>query len=273
MRCRIQPHSTRRALFQGVTYIRDVRQSPRPFVVHVITIDLTTPGIGFLVTPGIPGQERPLRARKTTEFLSEFGAQVAINADFFYPWYSHNPLSYYPHVGDPVTVEGFAASKGVVYKIYPKKDILFPTLFLSSDNHAQFGTYELPHPAIYNAISGDQMLLVNGVPKQNGPSYEAAKQPRTAIGLDRTNRKMILMVVDGRQPNYSEGVTTVELADLMRQYGAYNAMNLDGGGSSTLVVADKQRGPQILSCPIDCHIPTRERPVANHLGIFARPLP
>jgi hypothetical protein len=83
---------------------------------------------------------------------------------------------------------------------------------------------------------------------------------------------MILMVVDGRQPNYSEGATSVELTDLMRQYGAYNVMNLDGGGSSTLAVADKQRGPQVLSCPIDGRIPDRERPVANHLGIFARPL-
>ena len=273
MHCRIQPHSTRRALFQGITYIRDVRQTPRPLVIHVATIDLDAPGIGFVATPGSPGQERPLRARKTTQFLSEFSTQVAINADFFFPWYSHSPLSYYPHVGDPVTVEALAASRGVVYKVYPKKDIIYPTLFLSRDNRAFFGTHLLPHPPIYNAISGDRMLLVNGVPNRGAPSYEIEKQPRTAVGLDRTNRKMILMVVDGRQPNYSEGVTSVELTELMRQYGAYNVMNLDGGGSSTLVVEDKAHRPQVLSCPIDCHIPDRERPVANHLGIFARPLP
>jgi exopolysaccharide biosynthesis protein len=50
--------------------------------------------------------------------------------------------------------------------------------------------------------------------------------------------------------------------------GARYAMNLDGGGSSTMVVADKDGRARILNSPIDNLIPGRERPVADHLGIY-----
>ncbi|HEY5902501.1 MAG TPA: phosphodiester glycosidase family protein [Anaerolineales bacterium] len=74
------------------------------------------------------------------------------------------------------------------------------------------------------------------------------------------------MVVDSRQPFYSEGSTFAELADLMTDLGAHVAMNLDGGGSSTMaVMLDGE--PMILNSPIDKYIPGRERPVANHLGV------
>jgi exopolysaccharide biosynthesis protein len=61
-----------------------------------------------------------------------------------------------------------------------------------------------------------------------------ATHPRTAAGVTRDGR-LILMVVDGRQ-DASRGADVVELADLMRSAGAVDALNLDGGGSSTLIV-------------------------------------
>ena len=78
----------------------------------------------------------------------------------------------------------------------------------------------------------------------------------------------MLMIVDGRQPNYSEGITLSELAELMREFGAYHALNLDGGGSSTLVVAGVDGQPRVLNSPIHTRIPGRERPVATHLGVY-----
>jgi exopolysaccharide biosynthesis protein len=93
-------------------------------------------------------------------------------------------------------------------------------------------------------------------------------QPRTAIGYSNNGRYLYLVVVDGRQPFYSEGITLSELADLMISLGARYAMNLDGGGSSTMVVADRTGRSQVMNSPIDNYIPGRERPVANHLGIF-----
>ncbi len=97
-------------------------------------------------------------------------------------------------------------------------------------------------------------------------------QPRTAIGLDQRMRQMIIVVVDGRQRNYSEGATLAEMANLLIEFGAYNGMNLDGGGSSTLVAQDFNGQPEVLNRPIDLSIPNRERYIGNQLGIYADPV-
>jgi exopolysaccharide biosynthesis protein len=60
------------------------------------------------------------------------------------------------------------------------------------------------------------------------------------------------------------------LAEIMLENGARDAMNMDGGGSSTLVMADKNGNPVVLNSPIHLGRPGTERPVANQLGIFAR---
>jgi hypothetical protein len=262
---RPQPASTQETLFQGVTYIRDVRSEPRPLVIHVVRVDLAAPGIGFLVTPGDPGTERPLRARKTSRFLAEFGLQVAVNRDFFEPWYSYTPWNYYPHEGDPVEVLGFASSLGVVYSEGRRPR---PTLHLSATNEARFSQ---PVGETFNAISGNRLLMQEGRILVRGrfAASQMEPHPRTALGLDAGARTLIIVVVDGRQPNYSEGVTLPELAQILQTVGADTALNLDGGGSSTLVVQDASGKPRVLNSPIENRIPGRERPVANHLGVYA----
>ncbi len=92
-------------------------------------------------------------------------------------------------------------------------------------------------------------------------------EPRTAIGVSSNGRWMLWIVVDGRQPGYSEGCTLTELADMLIKYGgAYNAINLDGGGSSAMVLDDGS-GSQVLNSPIEGGIAGQERMVANHLGV------
>jgi hypothetical protein len=260
------PDSLQQALFEGVTYTRDVRSQPRPLVIHVISVDLNAPGIGFLVTPGDPGQDLPLRARKTTQFLKEFDLQVAVNGDFFKPWHSNSPWDYYPHVGDPVDVRGFASSQG---RVYSQAEGNRATLYISEDNEASFRE---PPGDVFNAISGNRMVLENGSPMIVSParSYHKSLHPRTAVALDADATHLIILVVDGRQPNYSEGVTLAELTAILLEYGAHAALNLDGGGSTTLVVEGESGAPVVLNSPIDNRIPGRERPVANHLGIFAQ---
>src|SRR5215218_3618754 len=109
---RPRPASVRQALFRGIDYVRDVRNSPRPMIVHVATIDLTVPGVRFLVTPAEPTEGRDIRARKTSAFLEEFGLQLAINGNYFYPFRSESPFDYFPHAGDGVDLCGVAASRG-----------------------------------------------------------------------------------------------------------------------------------------------------------------
>src|SRR4030095_13091648 len=94
--------------------------------------------------------------------------------------------------------------------------------------------------------------------------------PRTAIGLNRNGRYLYLLVVDGRQPFYSQGATFAELAELLKKQGAVIGMSLDGGGSSTLVIEGSDGQPEIMSSPIDNYIRGRERRVGNHLGVFVK---
>ena len=265
---RPQPPSERAELFDGITYIRDVRQQPRPLVIHVVQIDLTTPGLSFLITPGDPVDGHEVRAQTTSHFLVTHDLQLAINGDFFWPWWYYTIFDYYPHDNDPTDVNGFAASRGAVYS-EEKPDDPRPTLFLAQDNRASI---DQPIGAVYNAISGLPLIVENGsISDQIKPDeYYAGVHPRSAVGLDRAERLLLLFVVDGRQPNYSEGVTLPELAQIAIEYGADEAFNLDGGGSSTLVIEDQAGKPQILNSPIHASVPGVERPVGNHLGVWVR---
>lgn len=263
---RSQPAEAERQLFQGIQYQRQVLQSPRRMVVHILTIDLRQRGLSFLVTPGDPKVELPLKARTTSKYLREFGLQLAINGDGFTPWRSNGPLDYYPHPGDPVLPNGLAASKGVLYAQNPGDH---PVLYIKRNNQAIFNS---PGGKIYNAISGDPMLVERGKLTSEALASNDQPEPRTTVGLDRRNRKLILILVDGRQPGYSEGATLAELAEMLIKYGAYTGMNLDGGGSSTLVVQGRDGKPTLLNSPIDMQMAGRERNVGNHLGIFAPPI-
>ena len=79
------------------------------------------------------------------------------------------------------------------------------------------------------------------------------------------------MVVDGRQTDYSEGVTFPELADLLISYGVYTGVNMDGGGSSAMVIKGIVDGKaRLLNSSIDQNIKGKEREVANHLGLYIR---
>ena len=80
----------------------------------------------------------------------------------------------------------------------------------------------------------------------------------------------ILAVADGRQPGYSEGVTFPEMGNIMKAHGAYNAINMDGGGSSTLAIMGILGVPHILNSPIEGGIRGNEAAVANHLGIHVK---
>lgn len=91
---------------------------------------------------------------------------------------------------------------------------------------------------IRDAVTFGPFLIVNGETskfKGNG-GYGIA--PRTAIG-QRKDGIVLMLVIDGRRPGHSLGVDMVELTNIMVKYGAYNAANLDGGGSSTFVANGK----------------------------------
>jgi Phosphodiester glycosidase len=91
-------------------------------------------------------------------------------------------------------------------------------------------------------------------------SFVASRHPRTLGGV-RPDGRVLLVTIDGRRPGWSAGVTLPEAARVMRALGARDALNLDGGGSTTMTV----RG-EVVSFPSD---PTGERPVSD--GVFVLP--
>jgi Exopolysaccharide biosynthesis protein related to N-acetylglucosamine-1-phosphodiester alpha-N-acetylglucosaminidase len=100
-------------------------------------------------------------------------------------------------------------------------------------------------------------------------SFSVGRNPRTAAGIARDGRRLILAVIDGRQKPYSDGMSLRETATLMLALGARDAINLDGGGSSTLVYADPDASGalRIANRPSD---KGGERAVGDALAIVDR---
>jgi len=92
--------------------------------------------------------------------------------------------------------------------------------------------------------------------------FADARHPRTAVGV-RADGRLLLVTVDGRQPETSVGMSIGELAALLRELGAVEAINMDGGGSTTMVVKGR-----VVNSPSDL---TGERPVGDALLVFPRP--
>lgn len=92
--------------------------------------------------------------------------------------------------------------------------------------------------------------------------YLWVNMPRTGVGFDKQKQTLIVAVVDGYQRGYSRGIMQEEFADLLKEFGADTAMELDGGGSTTMVIED-----EVVNQPSD---DTGERYVANALLFFWR---
>ncbi len=116
-------------------------------------------------------------------------------------------------------------------------------------------------------IGGGPRLVHGGKPAAAtdpgtyGAGFADARHPRTAIGV-RADGRILLVTVDGRQPERSVGMTIAELTALLLELGAVDAVNMDGGGSTTMAV----RG-RVVNSPSDL---TGERPVGDALLVFGR---
>ncbi|MGZ8937794.1 MAG: phosphodiester glycosidase family protein [Limisphaerales bacterium] len=248
-----------RELFRGVRHVRVVLNEPRRIVANLLILDLKTKSIDFQVTAPDPDITPKLKAATVGQFLERTGAQVALNANFFHPFHSKSPWDFYPRAGDPVAVLGIAACAGVTYSTQAWAGA---TIYFQQDNRVQIGGTV---SNVWNAIAGDQWLVRGGTNLAKADAF--AVYPRAAVGLNEAGDELILAVADGKQPGFSEGMTLPELAELLKSRGAHDAVNLDGGGSVTLVAADSSGKPVVLNSPIHTRIPGRQRPVGNQLGI------
>ncbi|MEL7334420.1 MAG: phosphodiester glycosidase family protein [Cyanobacteria bacterium J06560_2] len=272
-RLSLRPERTaeKRALFRGITYERHVRDRPRPLTFHVITIDLTAPGINFLVTPEKPTDGYPLAANTVPGFVAQHGVQVAINGSYFAPHEVHSPFHYYPHVGDGVRSLGIAISNG---QRYSEAKGGWAALCILSTRDIRITQNDCPD-ITQHGIAGDVQFVKDGELYDGLAILKNSTQlyPRSAIATNADTTKLFLVALDGRQSGYSEGVTLKELGEIMIELGAHQALNFDGGGSTTLAVSDEAGQPVLLNAPFQARVPVNLRAVANHFGVYAQPLP
>ncbi|MBE9061940.1 phosphodiester glycosidase family protein [cf. Phormidesmis sp. LEGE 11477] len=275
----------RQPLFEGITYSRYVRQQPRPQLIHLLEIDLAASGIVPFVTPGIDAasleaaeeptsssiqqyesvQQYETIAQKTSSFLEMYGLQLAVNANFFNPFAETTPWQYSPREGEPGNLIGLAISEGEIVspgnQNYPALCFLGGRAEIRDDGVCPSDTRQ--------AVAGLRLNLETRPPQDSETFYKF--YPVCVAALDAAGTTLWLLLVDGKQPLYSEGMTRPEVADFLQALGAQSAVQLDGGGSTTLAI-ESDDDPDVINGIIHAKIPGNERPVANHLGFFANPL-
>jgi hypothetical protein len=190
---------------------------------HVVQVDLTEPSLRLQVSP-------PHARGLTMDRLAANGSVLAsINASFFGQ----------QHVPRGLTVSDGQAWDGV---FLPETSPAF-----ACDRVQGCALYFSP-PAVapvawFNAVSGTPWLIRQGQARSAADdtsceSLCARNHPRTAMGLDNARRVLTLVLVEGRQ-GVVVGTSLAPMAQWMSNLGVHNAINLDGGGSSTLWLQGK----------------------------------
>ncbi|MEM9372126.1 MAG: phosphodiester glycosidase family protein [Planctomycetota bacterium] len=254
------------AIAQPITVTEiDRRLQGRDIRGFVAVIDLTDPRVETVVTEPAPagtGAEAVLT--RTDLWQQTNDVDLAINANF----YGTLP-------GGLADIVGLSVSDGQIIsgaRVF-ENSVPDPSLMIRNDGMAVVGNFSnVDAQQAEDAIAGvgpsntdndpGSLLLDDG---QNLGStarvQPGVRNPRTAAGVSQDGNTLILMVIDGRQPGWSDGVTLPQMGDLMIEFGAWDAINLDGGGSSAFIYDDGTS--RTTNRPSDGQF----RAVANHFGV------
>lgn len=265
-------------LFQGIDLARGTNtpggNMPNRHVAYVVRVDLTDPDIRLFSSPPL---DNPVpRSAETggytvSEFLSRHRLQLAVNAGLF------DPGTYYLPAGTPMDIAGFSVSEGRVVSTQDSSDNAATMAFSEANVPTVIPTNWPPVSAagIYTAVSGSYPILVAG--RNLGASYANDRDfihrtnPRTVYGVTRDGKTLYVVVIDGRQGGYSVGANDYETAAWLEFLGCWDGVNMDGGGSSTLVIEDSTGAPLRLNQSSAVADSGRERTVGSHFGIYAKP--
>ena len=147
--------------------------------------------------------------------------------------------------------ESLSRNGGIVISAAPATDEAIQLLALTPGTPMRLH-WTLGWAGVFDAVGGAPLMVEDGQP--TGVCNSACgRQPRTGIGVT-ADGQILLVVVDGRQPRWSLGPTIGEFAKIMQDLGAVTALNLDGGGSSEMVVEG-----EVVNRPSDGH----ERAISN----------
>jgi len=252
-------------------------------VANFIRVDLTDPDIHLYCTPRCAGYMADYyesAGYTMSNFLSNNGLQIAINANNFHDPGTADSPSYTLSEGTRFRVTGELICTGQVVSAQEAAvdDVTFR---FRTNNTVTFVATNWPaNPAAdtYISVSGLYAVLVNGV--NIGSNYLSdpnfvhnQPQPRTAFGLSQDRHYLYLITIDGRQPGYSDGALDWETCVWLQLAGAWDGANMDGGGSTCVVMQNTLGQPVELNHDSAAASNGRERTVGGHFGVYARPLP
>ena len=266
-------------LFVGVSHKILPAPGPEPMIIQALRVDLKAGGVSLFVTPGDPSAGHEYRALTSSAALTNQGWQAAVNGGYFLPFSGGSPGGddYVPQPGQGTDVTGAAVQDGrTVSPVETDLDKRVNAIIcIWKRAKVRIRDGQVCGPSVRDAMAAGPRLLADGEPLSFAAfdlEYNQGRHPRTAVGLDARNQILWLVTVDGRQPAISLGASLTEMTAILQGLGAANAINLDGGGSTTMVV-QSPTGPKRLNVPIHTGIAGRERPVANHLGVKAQVFP
>lgn len=228
--------------------------------IFVFEVDLTNPKIDIEVsTPGnSPAYSmQPMTLQATFEDAVGHMVWGGVNGDFF------NTTTGAPN--------GLLYKNATLIKPYSGS---YPDFFVITKNKLAVvgdgAAYDTLKTNIQEGLGGGVLLVKNNV---NISQTDFSINPRTCLGVSSDYKKVFILVVDGRNYHYSNGMTYEESGKCMVALGAKDAINLDGGGSSTFFIRklpDFSPGRFVLrNWPSDNG--GQERSVANGLLIVAKP--
>jgi hypothetical protein len=258
-------------------------------VVHCVRVDLTDPNVQFFTTPkatNYVAESRETLTLSVPHFLATNKLQVVADCNFYNATQGSSgsdPTS----EGLNCEVYGLQICTGAVVSAESSADYSgnprAASLLFTTNKQPMFAFKNLPPgtntAGIYTAITGFYPIVSNGVNfgVAASNSYPDSSihgvQPRTAYGVSKDNHYLLIMTIDGRQGGYSDGAYDVETGYWMTNCGAWNAINMDGGGSTCLYMADSAGNPVAINH--GSYIPSygHERYIGSHFGVFAKPMP
>ena len=233
----------------GVEYQLQELTNPRTNRVHILRVDFSKGKTeAAVIIADDPDGAGPAEAALTNPLkLAENRAILAfVNTN---PWDSFpdsaGKKNRHWYESQPVDISGLAASGGQVRSTADG----YVALWVDASGRVFLGTAPTDG-SVMEGMSGFSQIVKEGalVDPPGG-----AIHPRTAMGVDRSGRVMWLVVVDGRQKGYSEGMTLQELGSVMHGLGCWNAANMDGGGSSIMGLTEFDEHLRIVNSPSNRH--------------------
>ena len=266
----------------GLTYLHLTCKNKYDAPVEMFLLSAEADKIGFELA--IMGDGKPFEEKKTDEngnvvsisvmypiatieemakeaMENDLDVKAAVNADFFDMFADNHP-------------SGFCVRNG---EWIASNDESRPFFAVLDDGKAVISDFT-SHPELRErikfAVTGSHIMSKDGQPGDFGfiQPFGDVRHPRTAIGI-KENGDVLILVVDGRIPDYSNGATLVDLALTLKAFGAMDSINLDGGGSSIMLIRpDGEWNFEVQNRPADLQRPTEKliRPCYNGILIYKK---